>query len=474
MTNLSLTCNVCGCALSQSDVMCPLCGAAASDQGIQNAALVPVAGRSTRVSAPNEQCGFASNGALSSFSRSADAYRRKAIIVALVVMGVVAVLGAAFFAYSAWQHTQSISQQPDVAQSNKKKRVQVDTHVAPPTHSGSTAGALAGGGIAASQANGLFLSSSEGIYYQNDHPTNDESALESVASGQVSCLNWRNDTLYYLSAAKKTTESGTGIAVCKLEKSTEATYAASQEQMLYQAQGDSKISCLSLWDDTLYFVETSGGACSLKELPLVDASTPRVLETRTADEAWLFIEDETLYFVTTSATDWTVLSKKLNDISAAFKTAMQGTGSLKTACFTNGILYYSIKEAQGASCLSQKSIQGEFKDYPETSDVVRISAVEEVIAVVTQQGSLQWVNNYSQYVYDVTWVLDEGLSGANPQKLALSTCGEWLYIRDDKGRIVQFNVNTDEAWCYEEDAQGASSSVSNLLPVSLSATKVVS
>lgn len=545
MTNPSLTCSVCGCALSQSDKACPLCGAPSLNDGVHAAA--PLGNKKAVQTPPprsSRQSGKASGASCSSGPRHAspraqsisrtativkselpvgnhvrdksfssqtvfesaqsqtivrhssqgqpsspsdkngghssgftdlgDAHRRKVITIVLVALSIFVLVGVAVLGLSAWQHAQVVSQQPEQTDDGNKKRVQVTARVAPESHAGSTSGALAGGGMATVREGGLYLGSSEGVYAQDTGSVVEGAALNPVANGQVSCLNWRDGNLYYLSSTKaKSTEADVLSAVCVLKSPKEGAVSTQQATALYQGVAGSQISSLCLWDETLYFVEKSGNAFSLMELSTLDTSEPRLLDKRASEEAWVFVENDTLYFVTTSTTNWSVLSRKRGDSSTGFKTVMQGEGSLKTACFANGVLYYSLKEAQGASGLYQKSFQGEFKDYPETTGVLRISAVGDVIAVVTQAGKLQWVSGYTQYVYDVSWVLESGLDGANPQKMALSACGEWIYVRDDKGRIVQFNVNTDEAWLYSTSASDSKNSTSGGLLATLVAAKVV-
>lgn len=480
MNNQSPRCCVCGCALSKTDDACPICGthvsfseAPDSNQAWQSTACNVVPNEATnkfrgRHAAPEVA---SSKGAFESTFALID-QRRQPLLIALVV-GIVAllmVIGAVGF--QVWSADEALKQR--VAQIDEPKEALVESPATFPVGIGNNAGSIAGGGVVVFDGSGAYLAQSNGIVYQEAAPLDETVQTHDVAADHASCLNLFDRSLYYLASSPSTvSDSFKGTLIQKVEEPSNREPAGRVAETLFQVGGSEKIACLTVKDGWLYFVIQGAEECSVMKMPCDGSVAETELGRFSAQDSWLFVENETIYVLTTSNSSWSMQSRAIGNENGSFKTIMDGSGKLATACLNEGTLYYALNTGQATSHLLRKSLQGESAEFSEVDGVVRIAASGDIVSVLDKAGGLVWIDDGTGFTHDISRVLVDVMPKANPQSIGLSIYDDWICCRDNAGNFVEYNVNselvaipkTSDTSLADESETGSSDSASELSKV---------
>lgn len=406
-------CSACGCALSEQDERCPLCGEPA---------------KRTASSAP---------------AHAADAAprlpRRKLLAIAAAAVAVAGCLAVGVGA--AWTSDMQLKEQASQIGEDTGELVEVRPSF---QHgAGGDPGNLAGGGIVADQDDVQFLATSDGVYRCDIPSPGGGGFIAPLAEGGASSLNACDGKLYYLSSTSGIgQDAGQGGSLCKVEDSPQKADAVRDPSVLYRAGTHSSLDGLAVHDGWAYFVEQESGSFAIKGVPCDASSGPQELARFEAERCWLFVEGGTFYVATTDADSWRVARRDVDAEGAPFAAVMDGAGRLETACLSNGAFYYAVDEGTGSSALRMRDERGSFKEYPEVLGPVRIAAAGDIVAAVTAQGLLMWVDGASGFVHDESWIVSKGLDGSDPRTIRLGVFDDWLCARNEKGSFVQLNINS--------------------------------
>ena len=385
--------------------------------------------------------------------------KRRPLAVAGIAVGALAVVGLVLGITSVWNADAALKNQASQVGEESGGVVEARSVFEPGL--GASAGNLAGGGIALPEGDALYLAKDEGVFYLEAVSSEENAVLQGIVTDRASNLNSYDNALYYLAASSGADlEPGSGTSIRRVEDPLRSPGKARSPEVLFRAESGTVLASLVVHDGWMYFTVEDKKGWSLMEMPCDASSAPHELKRYNVECCWAFVESDSLYVVTSTSLSWAVEQCKLDDADqGSFTSFLTGDGRLRASCFHQGALYYTLEGAADAEPLRMKDAKGGFKEYPEAVGGVRLAASGEVVAVLGETGSLQWVDVTAGFVHDESWMVDEGLGGSDPSTVGLGLYDEWLCMRNNEGDYLQLNINNGDIWAGGPSADRLSDAV---------------
>lgn len=416
------TCIVCGCAVSEAAPTCPLCGAELAPTTTRTDSMVPRRG---------------AHAATSTRVMGGDSRRKRVIVAGVAVLAVVALA----FILHAWLDDKSLHDQARQADSSASSN-EIDTvQVANGTGIGS--GNVAAGGIVTVLDGVLYEASTDGIFYRPADDAGDGTArrLVSETAFDVNAVA-PSGRICFLAASADSRARFEGRAIKCVDGAAGDSPGVRSASTLYEPEApDALLSSLTIASGNAYFLERTGRNYAVKSFDLEQPDVDELLATTTAEMAWLFVERDCMYLVESDASSWRAKSAAL-DSNGAFTEVARGQGALAVAAVANGKLYFAT-DSDDEVHLQRSDLKGGVAEYGDVPNPVRVAASGDVVAAMTKDGHLVWVDGATGVVRDVTARLNGLMPNLIATSAALAVSGDWICVADGKDGFCRISVRDD-------------------------------
>ncbi len=357
-----------------------------------------------------------------------------AVVAAIVGAVVIFVVVLVVHACSADQNLREKAHEAEMASSVSAAQVVA----APVGGVGIESGNVASGGIAVRADDVLYVTSTDGVFFRDAADTADDTARKLVSENAYD-LNVSDGSVYYLVAASGGRTPFEGSEIRSVAAVSEGAKGLKSSDLVYKPSKGAFLSCLSVANGSCYFLERVDDAHVAKCLDLESGEVESIAEAK-AVSAWLFVERDTLYLVSTTDAAWSAKRTSLDSGKIAFTEVSKGTGQLCVAALEGDKLYFAVASKDGDVHLQCSDLKGGVAEYADVTNPMRVAASGDVVAVVTKDGRLIWIDAVTSVAHDLTDRLNALIPAVVPTSIALSVQDGWVCVADGKDDFCRLST----------------------------------
>lgn len=148
---------------------------------------------------------------------------------------------------------------------------------------------------------------------------------------------------------------------------------------------------------------------------------------------------------------WSVEEAEVADAAglkgASFESVMSGKGSVRDAAYVGRTAYVAQTGSGGA--FTYTKLGGSYGELTELAGVARLGGADGVVAAVTEDGHVGYVNAGSGYSSDVTEAARAVLTDEQLRGCEVSVLGGSIYLVAEDGSVAQVDISGEEASAHQ-------------------------